>query len=425
MRVLYLAHRIPYPPNKGDKLRAFHQIARLAKCHEVWCACFIDNAAEGRFVESLGEHCREVHSVYLGARKAKWRGVRALLNGQTVTEAYFNHPEMRETIQRLSGQIDFDVVVAFSSSMAPYALSVPAQRRVLDLCDLDSEKWLAYAKESYPPMKWVYRAEGRRLAVMERRWLGEFDATILITEAEAEAIDRPADLDRLHIVGNGVPLPDESTLSKRSGEKRYVVGFVGQMDYKPNVDAMRWFVECVWPGVRVGHPCAEFRIVGRSPVKAVRNLSAVEGVRVVGEVRDVGQELVKFDVSVAPIRIARGLQNKVLEAMAYKKPIVLTPAAAEGIAAHGGLQYLLASQADDFAASVVRLLRDQALADTLGRRARRFVATHHRWEDELAKFEAVVTGTMSPGKRVMAEAPRMIGENRADCHESDAVTCSR
>ena len=392
MNILYLAHRIPYPPNKGDKLRAFHQIVRLSQRHRIWCVCFVDDPEDDANVEPLSRYCEELRTVRLDPRQAWWRALLGLLRGGTVTESYYDHAGMTEEIRRLAGAVTFDAVVAFSSSMGRYALQVPGPRRILDLCDLDSEKWLAYAQQSPWPARLLYRAEGKRLGALERRFLGQFDATILITESEADAIDRPARLDRLHIVGNGVPLPEIGESSAPPCGEGPVVGFVGQMDYRPNVDAVCWFVREIWPTIRRGYPQARFRIVGRRPIRAVHRLQRHPGVEVTGAVHDVLKEVLRFDVSVAPIRLARGLQNKVLEAMAAARAVVLTPQAAEGIAAHSGLHFFVADDPTNFAGCVMRLLGDEALRGQVGRRARQFVAARHRWDAELGKFEAIVRG---------------------------------
>lgn len=397
MRILYLAHRIPFPPNKGDKLRSFRQIEHLSKQHEVWCACFVDRPDELRYVAPLRAHCAEVAAIPLGRIASLLRGMVGFALGKTVTESFYAHPAMRQTLRRWCSRESFDAVVAFSSSMAPYAMTVPANRRVLDLCDLDSRKWLDYAATATAPMRWVYRAEGTRLARREREWIAAFDASTLITEAEAEPVRSAAAPGKLHIVGNGVPLPEIVATDGQTDPP--VVGFVGAMDYRPNVDAVCWFVEACWPAIRSAHPTAVFRIVGRSPTGPVLRLSGVPGVEVTGTVDDVVSEVRRFRVSVAPLRIARGLQNKVLEAMAAAKPVVLTPQAATGIAACHGEHFLVADEPGDVSGAVVRLLASPVACRRIGLVARKFVDTHHHWPNVLAGFEGLVTGVTRSGSK--------------------------
>ncbi len=397
MNILYLAHRLPYPPDKGDRLRAFAQIAHLARNHRVICACFMDEESEVDHAGGLREVCAEVIALPLGRLKSLTRGAWNLLCGGTVTEGYYRDQRMVRAIEEVMGRVNLDAVVAFSSSMAPYAFDIPAVRRVLDLCDLDSGKWLAYAEHSGPFVGSLYLAEGRRLRRREHEWLRRFDATTLVTAAEAELVADVAPPGRLFVVGNGVTVPLETALSRAGAENNDdapIVGFVGQMDYRPNVDAVEWFVDEVWPTVRAALPQARFRIVGRSPARAVQRLVATAGVEVVGAVRDILAEVARFDVSVAPLRIARGIQNKVLEAMACARPVVLTPEAAVGIRAMDDVHYLVAEDAAAMARATIGLLRDPTARTRIGSAARQFVEQHHRWDRELARFEQVVTGVL-------------------------------
>ena len=416
MNILYLAHRIPFPPEKGDKLRSFRQLEHLARRHRVWCACFVDDPADLEHLQHLRGYCEDVVGVPLRRAPALLRGATGLLRGKTVTEAFYGHTAMRAALRAWCEATAFDVVVAFSSSMAPYALEIPAARRVLDLCDLDSQKWLDYAAHSRGPTRWLYRKEGERLAVREREWVDVFDATLLITEAEAAPIREDVASRKLHVVSNGVALPEpEENQDEVSGpdaegqrDKPPVMGFVGVMNYRPNIDAVRWFaVEC-WREIRAACPEVTFRIVGRSPTRRVHELATAPGIEVVGGVDDLASEIRRFDVSVAPLRIARGLQNKVLEAMAAAKPVVLTSRAAEGIAARHDREYVVADRPSEMTDSIVRLIGDPAKRKQLGRAARRFVAVNHCWGEVLQRFELIVTGVIErTAKRaaLMSKAP--------------------
>ncbi len=433
MNILYLAHRIPYPPDKGDKLRAFRQIEHLSRRHRVWCACFVDRQMDMQFVEPLRAYCEDLVAIRLKRASAVTRGLAGLLTGQTVTESIYRDPAMTRAVRSWADSVRFDVAVAFSSAMARYAFEVPAARRVLDLCDLDSRKWLDYAASSTGLPGALYRVEGRRLGAQERAWIRTFDAGILITEAEAAPIREFAPVGRLHIVANGVDIADyglrtadwtpgrnsipnsqsaicnrqspidnpQSTIpNPQSAIRNPTVGFVGTMSYRPNVDAVRWFVAECWPDIRAAFPNAVFRIVGRSPRRAVRRLAKVPGVHVVGEVEDMVSEVRKFDISVAPMSIARGLQNKVLEAMAAAKPVVLTGRAATGLTGKHEREYLVAETAREFVTAVIRLLRNPGERDRLGTNARRFVAANHCWEGELQKFELIVAGVLGRTARL-------------------------
>lgn len=398
MNILYLAHRIPYPPNKGDKLRSFRHLEHLSRRHEVSCAFFVDDRSDWAHVETLRSICKEVIAIRLNKPLATARGVLGVLQGATVTESFYSSRAMDRALKRCCATRRFDAVVAFSSSMAPFALRVPARRRTLDLCDCDSQKWLAYAEAGYGPLAKLYRNEGQRLQTRERRWARAFDATLLITEAEAETLRDHAPSDRLHVVGNGVNDAWSQTESPRDQKLSAspLVGFVGVMNYRPNVDAVSWFVNECWPDIREAIPKAEFRIVGRSPSRKVRSLGRIPGVQVVGEVADVSAELSAFTLSVAPMRIACGLQNKVLEAMIAGLPVVLTTRAAQAVGGRDDEHLLVADAADRFIRSVVRLLRSAEDAARIGANARRFVLRRFRWEDQLERLEQIVVGASHP-----------------------------
>ncbi|MFQ5590850.1 MAG: TIGR03087 family PEP-CTERM/XrtA system glycosyltransferase [Phycisphaerae bacterium] len=441
MDILYLAHRIPFPPDKGDKLRSFRQLEHLAKHYRVWCACFVDKAADEKYVDLLSAYCHQVVAIRLQRAPAALHGLGGLLRGRSITESFYSHRRMTLALNRWAKAARFDVVVAFSSSMARYALHVPTNRRVLDLCDLDSRKWLDYAAASRFPLRGIYAAEGARLAVREHDWLNAFDTTILITEAEAALLGNVVPAGRIQIVGNGVSLPDLTAAKQNDGKSHEavpypdngirrlnafndvalagpVVGFVGTMDYRPNVDAACWFVENCWAGIRAACPECTFRIVGRAPTRRVQRLGRVPGVEVVGEVTNMPVEVQRFMVSVAPMRIARGLQNKVLEAMAAAKPVVLSKRACEGIYGSHNQEYVVANTPEETTAAVVRLLKNARERERIGRAARRYVAAHHCWEWELQKFELLVVGQLGPVSRSLlpkatssmsARRPRLAG----------------
>lgn len=392
MRILYLSHRVPYPPNKGERIRAWRQLEYLGRRHEVWCACLADQRVEPVQLDALRAVCRGVAVVPQNPRLAALRGLWCMARGGTITEGYFDVSAMRRVLRQWTASFAFDAVVAFSSSMASYARSVPAARRVLDFCDVDSRKWADYARYSNWPASSLYAREAARLDRRERAWLASFDASTVITSHEAGAFAGVAAADRLHVINNGVYL--DAIPGQLEHTEPPVVGFIGALNYRPNVDGLAWFARAVWPQVRHARPDAVFRVAGHSPVRRVWDLARMPGVEVVGPVPDARTAVVTFNVSVAPLRIARGLQNKVLEAMAAARPVVLTSAVARGIGALPGRDYAVADEPRDMAGQIVRLLDDSAARTRMGTSARHFVDRHHRWDSILAAFERVVTGVL-------------------------------
>jgi sugar transferase (PEP-CTERM/EpsH1 system associated) len=409
MKILYLAHRIPFPPNKGEKIRAWRQLAFLGERHDVWCAGLTDQHVMREHIAALSAICRDVAVVPRNRKRATAGALRSLAMGSTITEGYFHSRKLCRILDEWSRRVEFDLVVAFSSSMAPYALNVPARRRVLDFCDVDSRKWSDYADRTSWPLRVLYAMEARRLARRERSWLSLFDASLVITKHEAAAFDGLHGADRLHVIANGVDANSDPSDPRASSGP--IVGFIGALDYLPNVDGIEWFANDIWPSIRHVRPDAVLRIVGHAPCRRVKRLAAVPGVEVIGPVDCARPAVASFDVSIAPLRIARGLQNKVLEAMAAGKPVVVTSAVARGIEAHDDADYLVADDAPAFALRVLQLLGDHDHRARIGAAARQFVFRHHAWGPILAAYERIVTGVLDSRTAFIPRATRDIGSS--------------
>lgn len=385
MKLLYLCHRFPYPPNKGCKIRAFHTIEHLAKSHDVWCATFVDDPADMQYVPAMKEFCHEVITVPLGRLRAALRGAFDMAIDETLTEGFYRSKPMRDAIRELTTRVKFDSVIAFSSSMGQYARSIDAAIKIIDLCDLDSQKWAAMAQHSRPPRSWFYEAEARRLAQLEAELYDAFDATILISQHEAN--DWIGDRSKLHVMGNGVHYPKRLRTGICASK---TIGFVGDMRYMPNIDAVCWFAESIFPTIRHRVPDASFRIIGRSPTRRVRRLADHERVSVTGEVDDVIEYLNQCQVMVAPLRIARGIQNKVLEAMAARKAVVVTTPVARALRAKADEHLVVGDDPASLANRVVQLLKDPLRCAELGAKAHRWVASEYGWAQQLRTLDRLL-----------------------------------
>ncbi|NOX57869.1 MAG: TIGR03087 family PEP-CTERM/XrtA system glycosyltransferase [Planctomycetes bacterium] len=388
MNILYICHRLPYPPNKGCKIRAFRTIEHLARHHDVSCACFVDDPADMQYVPALREFCREVIAIPLNRKRALVRGMMDLAIDETMTGGFYRSNAMADALRNISTRIEFDALVVFSSGMGQYAECVEAPTRIIDLCDLDSAKWASMAQQSLPPRSWLFEAEAHRLAQTERDLYEQFDATILISAQEAN--DWTGDRAKLHIMGNGVRCPHK-TDDRPSDSK--IIGFVGDMRYMPNVDAVCWFATEIFPLIREHDPDAKFHIIGRSPTRRVRQLARQAAIHVTGEVDDVWTHLRRCQIAVAPLRIARGVQNKVLESMAAGVPVVATSPVAAALQATSGEHLLVADDVAGFVARVVELLRDPSRCTALGSQARRWVASAYRWPTQLSILDDLLVAT--------------------------------
>jgi len=274
--------------------------------------------------------------------------------------------------------------------MAQYVVgrTAPGTRLIIDFVDADAEKWRAYAAAASFPMASIFRREARCLARFEARALDAAQTGIVISETERRllAAEIPAEAHKLRVLSNGVDL-DYFVPAPGPGDGRSIV-FCGRMDYQANIDGAIWFARDILPLVRTRRPDAVFRIVGACPTPAVRALGALDGVEVVGTVPDVRPYLRAAGVVVAPLRVARGIQNKVLEAMSSARPVVVTPAALDGIDAAPGRAVLVGADAAAFADAVEEVLAGRA--PELGENGRRFVAQHHRWSTQLQALERLI-----------------------------------
>jgi sugar transferase (PEP-CTERM/EpsH1 system associated) len=389
-RVLFLAHRIPYPPNKGDKIRSWRILEHLAKHFAVQLGAFVDDPADFAHEAFLKSVCETATLVPLNRRAATLRSAAGFLTGEALTFPYYRDARMTAAVNeaRRAGVI---AEICFSSSMAPYILSKSSAPTIIDLCDADSAKWMEYASRKSWPMNAVYAREGRLLARAETRIINQCSAAFAITEEEADLLaSRHGVRKSVHWFGNGVDIDFFKPGAVAPAERRFSAVFTGAMDYWANIDAILWFIAEIWPLVRAEVPGATFAIVGSNPSREIEALGGRDGVTVTGRVDDVRRYLEASDVAVAPMRIARGVQNKVLEAMASGRAIVTTPAGLEGIDASMGSEAVVAASPAAFAAEIVRLVKDRIAAKAIGAAARRRIETHYQWPAQLARLDAVL-----------------------------------
>jgi len=396
--LLFLAHRLPYPPNKGDKIRSFHLLKRLARDYRIFLGAFVDDPEDAQHADALRQLCEEVMVLRLRPRWARLASLRGLLDGQPLTVPYYRRHAFAAWVDRTIADRGIQRAVVFSSAMAPYLLGAryASLRRVIDFVDVDSDKWAQYAQTKGLAMGWVYRREAIRLLGLERRIATEFDGSVFVSAAEAGLFKRlaPESADKVSFAYNGVDtvyFDPELPLHNPYGEAGYPLVFTGAMDYWPNVDAVCWFAEEILPLVREVVPEVVLHAVGARPAPAVQRLARLPGVRVTGQVADVRPYLRHAAAVVAPLRIARGIQNKVLEGMAMARPTVVTPAALEGIDAVPGEELLLAADANAFADRVLAAISRPDSA-RMGAAARRRVLADFDWDRNLSGFQSLLEG---------------------------------
>ena len=373
MEILFLAHRAPFPPDRGDRIRSFNILKYLSQRATVHLVAFTDDdAVMTPPHRAMVDECVLVPRVKSQARAA----VEALATGRPVSLAAFADARAATAVRDVLARRAVDAIYVFSGQMAQY-LPVGGPRVVMDFVDLDSAKFAAYADSARGPMRWVMRREARLLGAFEREVAAKVDASLFVSAPEAALLPGAGTLE------NGIDTDFYDPETAAVAAPRPLIVFTGQMDYRPNVEAVTWFAREVLPLM----PGVTFAIVGRAPTAGVKALAG-ERVIVTGAVDDVRGWLAAADVVVAPLKLARGIQNKVLEAMAMARPVVASSAAAEGIDHDGTI--LVADTAADFAAMVSGLIADREGAAALGQKARARAIARYGWEARLAPLNALL-----------------------------------
>jgi sugar transferase (PEP-CTERM/EpsH1 system associated) len=397
MKILFLTHRIPFPPNKGDKIRSFHIMNYLTKRHDVYLATMIEDSADVRLVSELRPRVSQILFHKISPLGSRAKAITAIARSTPITVNYFYRRRLQAKIDALIDVVNFDVYFCFSSPMAEYLFrsrhaddKISRAIRVMDLIDVDSYKWSQYALRNGGVKARIYRYEARHLADYEKRIAGYFDRMFLVSEQEMAYFPGGADATRLAVMSNGVDMefftPSLPIVALSAAPSLI---FTGVMDYRPNVEGVRWFVERIYPRIQALAPAVRFYVVGSQPTVEVRRLARRSGVVVTGFVEDIRDYLAGAAVCVVPLRIARGIQNKVLEAMAMAKAVVATTAAVEGILARPGEDFLVADDEESFAGAVLDLLADPCKMRRIGDNARQCVERSYSWDRNLRQLDTL------------------------------------
>lgn len=389
--LLYLVHRLPFPPNKGDKVRSYHLLKHLAAHHRVFLGTFIDDPEDEVHVEAVRRYCADLHIARLTPKWARVVSLSGLLNHQALSLPYYGNAGLQAWVERTVREQRIDAVVVFSSVMARFVDKLPNLAQLIDFVDVDSHKWTQYAARHRWPMSWLYRREGERLLAFERAVAARSTRSFFVTQAEVDLFCSlaPECAGKVEAMCNGVDadyFSPEHELPSPFGADELPVVFTGAMDYWPNVDAASWFANEALPQLAREWPRLRFFIVGRSPTPAVQSLAGSRVV-VTGTVPDVRPYLRHAAVVVAPLRLARGVQNKILEAMAMGLPVIASRECATPIDAVPERDFLTAGSIDDFIAQVSALLREPARAAAIGGAGRKRVVERYSWDAHLSTID--------------------------------------
>ena len=361
MRILFLAHRLPYPPNKGEKMRALGELTALSQRHDVDLFCFYDDPEDGQYVDAVRKYCRDCYAERIPWFRGRFQALVASVLNRSFSLAFFASRTMTRRVGDALASRDYDLIFVYCSAMAQYVQHVAGIPRVLDMVDVDSNKWMQYARNNPAPLSWLWRREALRLAAYENLLAREFTTTVLCTDLEASVLSQNSSSQKIRVLTHMLDVPSfdphkVEITSEIKARQPYII-FTGSMDYLPNVDAVCYFHQEIFPRIRAVVPEVQFAIVGRNPTRQVSQLASDPAVWVTGSVPDTRPYLRGAVAAVVPLRIACGLQSKILEAMSMGLPTIATPQPAMALPDSLRSLVMVGTEPEDFAARVVEVIR--------------------------------------------------------------------
>ncbi len=392
--LLYLVHRIPYPPNKGDKIRSYHILKHLSHNHRIHLGTFIDDEKDWEYVEKLKEICGETCFVKLDPQASRVRSLSGLIANQPLTLPYYRDAGLQKWVNNLLDTRHINNILVFSSAMAQYVNESCSTHCVIDFVDVDSDKWKQYSKTKPWPLNWLYRRESRLLLEYERKTAKAFDASAFVSETESDFFKQlaPETAAKVTYFNNGVDAeyfsPENINTNPYQSNTDTLV-FTGVMDYWANIDAVEWFAHNIFTLIRTQLPSVEFYIVGSRPTARVTALSALPGITVTGSVEDIRPYIAHAALVVVPLRIARGIQNKVLEAMAMEKTVIASPQAAEGIRALHSQELFVEDKEQNFADRIIAQIKNGPNMK-IGSAARARILKDYSWRRILDQVDTLL-----------------------------------
>jgi len=391
-KLLYLVHRLPFPPNKGDKIASFNLLKFLSTKYSIYLGCFIDDEVDWQYVDELKKYCEDSCVVGLNPKYSKIMSLRGIFTGEALSLPYYRNTQLQTWADNTIQKEQIESVLIFSGVMAQYVSHMLPLKghAVLDLVDVDSDKWKLYAEDHIWPLSWLYLRESKKLLAYEAEMAAKFDATVFVSEKEAdffkELVPRVADKVVFRVHGVDSQYFDPSLVySSPYPIDTPIFVFAGAMDYWPNIHAAIWFAEEIFPKIKQKIHNACFYIVGMNPSEDVLKLVEISGVYVTGSVDDIRPYIACATISVAPLRIARGIQNKVLEAMAMGKPILATKNALNGIRSFDKFSPVIAETVEEMVEGALTLLNN-----TEDNQARQCVLEHYNWDTNLRRVDGLL-----------------------------------
>ena len=401
MDILFLSHRFPYPPTRGDKIRSFNMVKYLHETgHKVTVASLARSQEEADACHGIRDYCDEyilceVRNPFQAARM----GLR-LLTSEPSSMGFFYSSKLQKQVNRLLAEKNFDLIVVFSSTAAQYVSHVSHIPKFLDFCDMDSQKWLAFAKFKKWPISIGYHLEGTKMERAERKLCLQFDLCSCATDFEVDTLEGYGTGVASAFFPNGVDF--DFFTPGEADYQRHSISFVGRMDYYPNEECVLSFCQDIFPRILEKYPAATFTVIGACPPPNIMALNSLPGVTVTGTVDDIRTYVRKSAVMVTPLEIARGTQNKILEGMAMGVPVISSRTAARGVDAVVGEHILAATTADEYVAHITRIFDDEGERDRLAKAGRERVTTHHNWPRAMKLFNDAIEKCLAIARKAAA-----------------------
>ena len=395
--LLFLCHRIPYPPNKGDKIRSYNILKFLCESYQVHLGAFVDDPEDFQYESAIASMCASHCLLPLDSRLGKLRSLSGFIKGTPLGLPYYANKKMQNWVDATVDQYELTGALVFSSTMAQYLVGdrFTHLKRYIDFIDIDSDKWAQYKNQASLIMKLVYGYEARMLFEWEKKVTNEFDYSFFVSEKEAALFKKlvPDNMEKISYFNNGVDtgyFSCEHSFTSPYSDGGNVIVFTGAMDYWANVDAVVWFANEVLPTVCDRVDKTKLYIVGSKPDDKVKALAASPHVEVTGAVDDVRPYLAHASVAVAPMRIARGVQNKVLEAMAMALPTVTTSQGYEGINAVTSRDLIVVDEVGEWVDTLVKILKIEDDNKSMGASARNLVVGEYSWQGSLSTLKLCI-----------------------------------
>ena len=391
--LLYLVHRLPYPPNKGDKIRSYNILKYLSQYHKIYLGTYIDDPEDFQYQSKVNALCEETYIETINPKIAKLKSLIGFIQGRALSIPYYASNTMQLWVDKVIEENNIENALVFSSPMAQFILNHQSMRKIMDFVDIDSDKWQQYTQSHKGLMNFVYAREAKLLFKYEKEIAQKFDASIFVSKKEAgyfQKLIKQQD-SKIKGISNGIDFsyfnPELEFRSPYDSASKVLV-FTGAMDYWANCDAVIWFATEIFPVLYAKDQSYRFVIVGSNPSPRVIKLSKQAGIDVTGRVEDVRPYIKYAFLSVAPLRIARGIQNKVLEAMAMNKVVVASNNAMEGIDINDEIAQNVTDTVQGQISCILSLVKNNT--EQLGKKSGQWIRQKYHWKTVLEPLKLLI-----------------------------------